>query len=310
MDEWHATITRGSQALRGELQAALRLWQNRQPSARRPDHGRVVRPKRRRRCMTIEEVVEKSDYLLVLSPDNCEMHEELCQLPLRSGKRTYVDKTFAPDLAAAQRLFAIARQSGTPCYSTSALRFAEEYRDVRPDEVTAVSCWGPNDFDTYSVHQLEPLMMLMGADPVRVMWLDGEKWMSLAVQFRDGRCATLSCFAGGSPFVTNVSLRSGNRLITVQSVSSPRLLRNSAAFIRPGRYVYRIGKPWRLWRCAAPVCWRPKPPASGWMYRPWKTLPIYELPPRIPLETAGIRGAFFPNASGGFRHKRPLERAR
>ena len=60
-------------------------------------------------------------------------------------------------------------------------------------------------------------MMLMGAEPARVMWLDGEKWMSLAVQFRDGRCATLSCFAGGSPFVTNVSLRSGNRLITVES---------------------------------------------------------------------------------------------
>ena len=43
--------------------------------------------------------MEKSDCLLVLSPDNCEMHEELCQIPLRSGKRTYVDKTFAPDLA-------------------------------------------------------------------------------------------------------------------------------------------------------------------------------------------------------------------
>ncbi len=137
--------------------------------------------------------------------------------PAFNTNPTYVDKTFAPDLAAAERLFAIARQSGTPCYSTSALRFAAEYRDIRPDEVTAVSCWGPNDFDTYSVHQLEPLMMLMRAEPARVMWLDGEKWMSLAVQFRDGRCATLSCFAGGSPFVTNVSLRSGNRLITVES---------------------------------------------------------------------------------------------
>ena len=48
-------------------------------------------------CETVEEVVEKSDVLIVLSPDNCEMHEELCQKPLMSGKRTYVDKTFAPD---------------------------------------------------------------------------------------------------------------------------------------------------------------------------------------------------------------------
>ena len=169
------------------------------------------------KCRSIEELVDKSDFIAVLSPDNPELHYELSEYALKSGKPTYIDKTFAPDLAAAERLFAIARQSGTPCYSTSALRFAAEYRDIRPDEVTAVSCWGPNDFDTYSVHQLEPLMMLMGAEPARVMWLDGEKWMSLAVQFRDGRCATLSCFAGGSPFVTNVSLRSGNRLITVES---------------------------------------------------------------------------------------------
>lgn len=68
------------------------------------------------RCLTIEELIEKSDCLLVLSPDNCEMHEQLCQLPLRSGKLTYVDKTFAPDKETAERLFALAEEYGTPCY--------------------------------------------------------------------------------------------------------------------------------------------------------------------------------------------------
>ena len=42
---------------------------------------------------TMEEVIEKSDVLIVLSPNNPEMHEELCLLPLRSGKRVYIDKT-------------------------------------------------------------------------------------------------------------------------------------------------------------------------------------------------------------------------
>ena len=36
-------------------------------------------------CATIKEVVEKSDAVVVLPPDNCEMHEKLCQLSLRSG---------------------------------------------------------------------------------------------------------------------------------------------------------------------------------------------------------------------------------
>ena len=49
------------------------------------------------RAHTIEEVIAGSDALVVLSPDNCEMHETLCPLPLASGKPTYIDKTFAPD---------------------------------------------------------------------------------------------------------------------------------------------------------------------------------------------------------------------
>ena len=37
---------------------------------------------------TIDELIEASDALVVLSPDNCEMHEALCPLPLASGKPT------------------------------------------------------------------------------------------------------------------------------------------------------------------------------------------------------------------------------
>ena len=120
------------------------------------------------------------------------MHEQLCQLPLRSGKRTYVDKTFAPDGVIARRIFAIAEESGTPCYSTSALRFAEEYADVDPASVCAVNCWGPSGFETYSIHQLEPLMMLMKAPARRVMYLPGEGWYSLMVEFADGRFGSIS----------------------------------------------------------------------------------------------------------------------
>ena len=106
------------------------------------------------RFETIEALIAASDALIVLSPDNCEMHEQLCRLPLASGKPTYVDKTFAPDGETARRIFAMAEESGTPCCSTSALRFADEYADIAPDAVQAISSWGPNGFDTYSIHQL------------------------------------------------------------------------------------------------------------------------------------------------------------
>lgn len=48
------------------------------------------------RMMTQEELIEKSDVLLVLAPRDPKKHEELANLALRSGKRCYVDKTFAP----------------------------------------------------------------------------------------------------------------------------------------------------------------------------------------------------------------------
>ena len=38
-------------------------------------------------CAHIEEVVERSDYLIVLSPDNPEFHEELSQLPRNPASR-------------------------------------------------------------------------------------------------------------------------------------------------------------------------------------------------------------------------------
>lgn len=56
-------------------------------------------------CANALEVVEKSDVLMVLSPNNPEQHLSLCQEALASGKRTYVDKTFAPDTATAKKAF-------------------------------------------------------------------------------------------------------------------------------------------------------------------------------------------------------------
>ena len=183
-------------------------------------------------CAPIEEVVEKSDALVVLSPDNCEMHEQLCQVPLRAGKPVYVDKTFAPDAATARRIFAIAEQSGTPCWSSSALRFAEEYKGIDPSRVKAVSCWGPFQYETYSIHQLEPLMMFMKAPARRVLYLNGEKWLSLAVEFTDGRTGTITQFEDGSPFVTTVCCPDDNKMVTVESDFFAAFIREMVDFFR------------------------------------------------------------------------------
>ena len=79
---------------------------------------------------SIEEVIEKSDFLIVMSPDNPEQHEELCELPLASGKLTYVDKTFATSREKAINIINMAKKGNTPFFSTSALRFSAEYENI------------------------------------------------------------------------------------------------------------------------------------------------------------------------------------
>ena len=185
-------------------------------------------------CGTIEEVVEKSDVLIVLSPDNCEMHEELTRLPLMSGKNTYVDKTFAPDKKSAEAMFKLAEDHGTRCYSTSALRFATEYRALLGSDIKAMNTWGPYGLETYSIHQLEPIMMLMQGEAKRVMALTQKEWTNLFIEWEDGRNASLLCTGGECPSVANVCLEDGCKFFTIESDSFRGFMRNLVEFFHTG----------------------------------------------------------------------------
>ncbi len=137
-------------------------------------------------CGTIEEVVARSDYLIVLSPDNPEQHEALAELPLASGKPTYIDKTFAPDRAAALRLFERAARHRTPLYSSSALRYAAEYAEVEREGIQVISSWGPGLLENYSIHQIEPIVALMGTEAKRVMYTGTAAAPALLIEFSGG----------------------------------------------------------------------------------------------------------------------------
>ena len=152
------------------------------------------------RLNTIEELVEKSDGIIVLSPDNPEFHEELCQIPMQSGKRVFVDKTFAITKKAAEGIFALADKFGTPCCSASALRFASEYKEINKSQIENIASRGGGDIVIYSVHQVEPIVMLMGTEVKRVMYTGTNKWLSYVLEFADGRRAAISHHGSGCPF--------------------------------------------------------------------------------------------------------------
>ncbi|MBR5767630.1 MAG: hypothetical protein IKX86_03000 [Clostridia bacterium] len=183
---------------------------------------------------TIGELTDLSDGIIVLSPDNCEEHERLCQIPLRSGKPVYVDKTFAPDLPTAARIFAVAEKYGTPCWTTSALRFADEYKGIDTDGIKAINTWGPMKFETYSIHQLEPLFMLMKAKAEKVMYIPGENYYLVCYRFEDGRVGSISGFFPAAPFAMQIGSSSGNKDITVKSDFFKRFIEALVGFFRTG----------------------------------------------------------------------------
>ena len=149
---------------------------------------------------SIEEVIEKSDYLIVLSPDNPEMHEELCKLPLQSGKNTYIDKTFAESLESAKKIFEMADKGNTKCYSSSALFFAQEYQDTYQKDVEYIDSCGTCNLQNYIIHQLEPIVQMMKAAPIRVMSVGTEQYPVEIIEFEQGKMAKVSVFEQGKCF--------------------------------------------------------------------------------------------------------------
>lgn len=184
---------------------------------------------------SMEEVIEKSDYLMVLSPDNPEMHEELCRLPLKSGKLTYVDKTFAETLESAKRIFEMAEEGNTKCYSSSALYFAKEYGDLYKKEAVYIDSCGPNKFPIYIIHQLEPIVAMLKENPVKAMSVGTEEFPVVIVEFEGGKRAKMSTFLRGQTFSMNVGLKDENAVfVKVQSDFWEGFIKSLACFFETG----------------------------------------------------------------------------
>lgn len=148
------------------------------------------------RCQTIEEVCEKADCLIILSPDDPERHLDYAKRAFPCGKPCYMDKTFAPNAEIAKEIFDLAERYGVKLFSSSALRFADELRDWR-EPLRSITVSGSGRLDIYLIHFVEIAVRLMGADVESVAALSGGCNTVLALRYRDGRIANL-CLYGSS----------------------------------------------------------------------------------------------------------------
>ncbi|MBQ7982002.1 MAG: hypothetical protein IJ302_00390 [Clostridia bacterium] len=134
------------------------------------------------------------DAIMVIGADDARLHNEIAPEPLKSGKPTFVDKTFAPDYASGTALFALAREHRTPVFTTSAQRYCQsilDYRQTHPQPPRFVSTVGPHSLDNYAVHQFEPMVALMGCGAQRVKAFSaGDAVTQLMIDWGGGRMAS------------------------------------------------------------------------------------------------------------------------
>ena len=182
-----------------------------------------------RRAPSVEALCREVDCIIVLAPSDPEKHLSYAEQVLPFGKPTYIDKTFAPDLATAERIFALADRYGTPLFSSSALRYGSELAGLSCQSVGTTG--GGSNLSEYIVHQAEMVIKLLDAEP-----------LSASVERTDSGCVCRAELAGGkravmtySPELPFAFSADGEGMREVNSPIFPTLMRDMLRFFGDGK---------------------------------------------------------------------------
>ena len=166
---------------------------------------------------------DQVDGFMILAPANPELHLELCEAILPFGKPTYVDKTFAPDLPTAKKIFALADQHQTAIQTASALRYTNVQAQVRQAGGSAavkhmIAWGGGSSFDEYAIHPVEMLISCMGPDARALMRRGSGEYAQLLIDFAGGRTGVANVYTRGeTPFAASVTTERETKLLHVDS---------------------------------------------------------------------------------------------
>lgn len=192
-------------------------------------------------CATLQELCEKSDVILVLAPSDPDKHLPYAKEVLPFGKPTYIDKTFAPDLATAKEILTLAEQYGTPLFSSSALRYATELEEIAGSRQLAITGSG-RTADEYLVHQAEMLVKTLhtGAKKARAMQMGLLTVFEIA--YEDDRRATMTFSPNALPFTLLAEGGEKPRWRQVKSDFFPALLQDILRFYESGSVSFDVAE--------------------------------------------------------------------
>jgi predicted dehydrogenase len=181
---------------------------------------------------TVADLAAAVDVIAILAPSTPETHEALAAQVLPHGKTTFIDKTFAPDTAAAERIFALADSNRVAVQSTSALRTTaiQTQLDELEGPLVNLGVWaGGASFAEYGVHPVEIAVSCLGPEVERLTVAGAELHPTIAIEFSRGRVATIDFnSAEYAPFVAMLTTERWSQHVVVDD---KRLFIDAAAAI-------------------------------------------------------------------------------
>ena len=191
---------------------------------------------------SVQKLHEQVDAFMILAPSNPELHLKLAEMVFPFGQPTYVDKTFAPDVASAQRIFDLADKNKTVIQTTSALRYTnvQSYvHDAASGRVKHMITWGGgSSFEEYAIHPVEMLISCMGADATSLMRRGAGEYAQMLINFNEDRTGVVNVYThGNTPFAAAVSTDKTTKLINVET---DKIFVNNASAVLD---LFETGKP-------------------------------------------------------------------
>ena len=134
---------------------------------------------------------------MVLYPDNPERKFEVIKKVIPFKKPVFVDKTFMNNFKEAKTTFDLAEQYGTPLFTSSSLRYADEVKALENPESLLVIAPSVHLSD-YWIHPLEIVVSKMGSGALRAKLSKSGVHHMLNIEYKDNRTALIVIAEGGN----------------------------------------------------------------------------------------------------------------
>jgi predicted dehydrogenase len=157
---------------------------------------------------SIEKLCEKVDAVLLESVDG-RPHLEQAKPILAAKKKVFIDKPLAGSLKDGREIARLAKESGTPFFSASAVRFYETIVKTKEDaalgKVMGCDSFSPASLEShhpdlfwYGVHGVEALFAVMGPGCESVRCSFAQDTHLVVGRWKDGRTGTFRGIRKGS----------------------------------------------------------------------------------------------------------------